>query len=126
MLILCSDEAGFDVLVGNEDFKVASAQYTERAFVMSKGFIKGAFEHPLKGITDIIDWLYLSSQPGPHLLRQVVEESDDIIRQGASDSDKDGSALRLSAGASMLLQRTVSWLETRLREDEELVRGAAV
>lgn len=75
------DEAGFDVLVGTEESRVPSLHYTERAYVMSKGFIIHALQHPVGGLEGVTAWLYLSPD-GPQLLRQVITESEAVDHGG--------------------------------------------
>ena len=103
---------------------MASALYTEKAFVLARGFLRSAFTHRLGGIDDIIDWLYLSSKPGPHLLRRIVEESNALIptsmaEQSNTTNGESDTSRRLSAGALVLLRRTMLWLEKRLEDDED-------
>lgn len=74
------DEAGFDVLVGTEESRVPSTHYTERAYVMAKGFIIHALQRPVGGLEDTITWLYLCPD-GPQLLRQVIAESE-VVKTG--------------------------------------------
>ena len=120
------NEAGFDVLVGTEESHVTSAQYTEKAFVMAKGFVKTALAQPPSGVADIINWLYLPSQPGPHLLELIVKESKALIPDSTPVPSLDRSASagsgqaarRLSAGALVLLKRSVEWLESYLQHEE--------
>ena len=127
-----ADEAGFDVLIGSEEAQVPSAIYSERVHVMSKVFVKTALTNPPHGLADIIQWLYLSSQPGPHLLLRVFDDSrrllDNNISVNANGSDSGGmgergfTGARLSTGASILLKRHVDWMEDFIkRQDEGIV-----
>lgn len=77
-----TDEAGFEVLIGTEESRVPSIYYTERAYVMAKGFIIHALQRPVGGLEDVITWLYLSTT-GPQLLRQVIAESEAVDNGGA-------------------------------------------
>ena len=118
------NEAGYDTFIGSEESRPTSNLYTERVFVMAKGFIKTALATPPSDIDDIIKWLYLSSQPGPRLLRLVVEESKALISKKPSADTSSASSLtmapqhRLSSGASIMLKRTVDWLDQFLKTDE--------
>lgn len=115
------NEAGFDVLIGSAESQVPSALYSEKVYVMSKGFVKTALTHPPQGLTDVVQWLYLSSQPGPRLLRRILDDAKLLLADtqssrvggGASqEADERGfSRANLSTGASILLQRNVAWLE---------------
>lgn len=124
------DEAGFDVLIGSAESQVPSALYGEKVYVMSKGFIKTALINAPHGLADVIQWLYLSSQPGPHLLRRVVGDSKTLLANSTTTSSAVGSApderaeegfarAKLSTGASIWLRRDVDWLEDFLTRDEE-------
>ena len=131
-----ADEAGFDVLIGSEETQLPSAMYSERVYVMSKVFIKTALTNPPRGLADIIQWLYLSSQPGPHLLRRVFDDSRKLLDNNTT-VNTDGSAsgemgdggftvARLSTGASIVLKRHVDWMEDFMKRHEEgIVRHAS-
>lgn len=111
-----ADEAGFDVLIGSEEAQLPSAMYSERVSVMSKVFVKTALTNPPHGLADVIQWLYLSSQPGPHLLLRVFDDSRKLLDNstttvnaddGASSGERGFTGARLSTGASILLKRHV-------------------
>ena len=118
------DEAGFDILIGSAESQVPSALYSEKVYVMSKGFIKTALTNAPQGLADIVQWLYLSSQPGPHLLHRVLDDSkklaantttrslDDSADVSTSDEkERNFNRTKLSTGAAILLQRNIDWLE---------------
>lgn len=97
---------------------------------MSKGFIRTALTTTPQGLADVIQWLYVSSQPGPHLLRRVVDDSKKLLANSATSSavgnssgevrGGDSSRAKLSTGASILLRRNVDWLEDfMMRYDKE-------
>ncbi|KZF25308.1 hypothetical protein L228DRAFT_244114 [Xylona heveae TC161] len=82
------NEAGFDILVGSEDSQVSSNHYTERAFVLSRGFIKHALQHPTHGLQDVVHWLYLSPHPqAPKLLRAAIADAQDILRNSQHEAE---------------------------------------
>ena len=123
------DEAGFDVLIGSAESQVPSALYSEKVYVLSKGFIKTALTNPPQGLTDVIQWLYLSSQPGPHLLRRVLDDAKKLLAN-TKNSGADGGAsqekeergfgrAKLSTGASILLQRSSDRLEELMERDDK-------
>ena len=130
-----ADEAGFDVLIGSEEAQLPSAMYSERVYVMSKVFIKTALTNPPHGLADIIQWLYLSSQPGPHLLLRVFDDSRKLLDNNTTvniDGSTSGvmgdggfTVARLSTGASIVLKRHVDWMEDFMnRHEEGVVRDA--
>lgn len=125
------DEAGFDVLIGSAESQVPSSLYSEKVYVMSKGFIKTALTNAPHGLADVTRWLYLPSQPGPHLLRRVVNDSKKLLADSttmsavvsASGEIVEGGCTRakLSTGASIWLRRNLDWLENFLTRDEGIV-----
>lgn len=133
VLIVVIDEAGFDVLIGSAESQVPSSLYSEKAYVMAKGFIKTALTTPPPGLVDVVQWLYLTSQPGPQLLRRVVNDSKKLLANNATEStadsapnemeEKSTTRAKLSTGASILLRRHVKWLEDFMTRNDE---GVAV
>ena len=123
------DEAGFDVLIGSAESQVPSSLYSEKAYVMSKGFIKTALTTPPHGLADVVQWLYLTSQPGPQLLRRVVNDSKKLLADNTTTSvngsapdemeERSSNRAKLSTGASILLRRNVEWLEDFMMRNEE-------
>ena len=126
------DEAGFDVLIGSAESQVPSSLYSEKAYVMAKGFIKTALTAPPLGLVDVVQWLYFTSQPGPQLIRRVVNDSKKLLANNATTSTVDSAShemkerssnrAKLSTGASILLRRHVKWLEDFMTRNDE---GAA-
>ena len=124
-----ADEAGFDVLIGSAESQVPSALYSEKVYVMSKGFIKTALTNAPQGLADVIQWLYLSSQPGPHLLHRVVDDSKklltststtSVVGSASGEMDERGFArAKLSTGASILLRRNIEGLEDFMTRNDE-------
>lgn len=116
-----ADEAGFDVLIGSAESQIPCALYSEKVYVMSKGFIKTALTTEPQGLADVIRWLYLSSQPGPSLLRRIVDDSKKLLAKnttttaiGSAHGEMDHGVCtrpKLSTGASILLRRNVGWLD---------------
>ncbi|KAL8793027.1 MAG: hypothetical protein Q9195_004338 [Heterodermia aff. obscurata] len=118
------NEAGFEILANTPDSVTTSAQYTERAFVLSRGFVQALFEKRPGGFDDVADWMYISRK-GPRLLETVVGEARALLQrkkedgEGLEASPGFGNGNRkLSRGAAILLERTVGWCEGFLREAE--------
>lgn len=116
------DEAGFEALINTPDSFIPSTLYSEKAYILSKGFIKTALSAPPGDLGDVIDWLYKNEQ-GPQLLDKVIadckrmrphSEGEEKQEQGSESAVKrpegwaDG---KLSAGAMILLKRNLEWLE---------------
>ena len=111
---------------------------------MSKTFIKHALSSPPSGFSDIIKWLYSPSQPGPVLLRTVINEceallpenqglpgnqstmEDAIEVQGGNKQKGASPAIRLSSGALVLLRRNLHWLKEYMGRVEETMQEAAM
>ena len=116
------DEAGFEPLIDTPDSFVPSALYSEKAYILSKGFIKTALSAPPSGLEDVISWLYKNDQ-GPQLLDQVIadckrmqphSEGEEKQEQRSESRFKRPEAWaegKLSAGAMILLKRNLKWLE---------------
>ena len=92
---------------------------------MSKGFVNAALKSPPQGLEDVITWLYTWSV-GPRLLHRIMEDAKTLLPDEAS-SDPQASAEgnigalssnHVSAGAAVLLKRSLFSLEARLAEAE--------
>ncbi|KAI9825143.1 MAG: hypothetical protein M1819_000601 [Sarea resinae] len=118
------NEAGFDVLVGTEGTRATSAQYTEKAYVLSRGFITFALRHTLESFDDVKLWLYISrAEAAPRLLDVVLNEAKEVIKRseapstsearvdGETDGKNQDGIVRVSAGALVLLRKQVTALE---------------
>ncbi|KAL8861879.1 MAG: hypothetical protein Q9178_001748 [Gyalolechia marmorata] len=131
------NEAGFEALQGTVQSKPQSAVYSERAFVLSRGFVAKALQSLPAGCASIIEWLYLPSRNGPSLLRIVVEDCQRFLQQDphASMTEEEANTQqrlnleryhidKLSKGILILLRKIVPDLEDRLRYEERLVAEA--
>ena len=108
---VATDEAGFEILVGDNDSNVNSNLYSERARVMAKAFIARAITHQVGGLEDVIKWLYLAGD-GPQLLQQSIKESRALLEDGEGEGNAErGSVPRLSSGAKILLRRHLQAME---------------
>ena len=110
-----TDEAGFEVLAGKSESATSSAQYSERAFILSRGFVQGLLEKGPAGMHDVLEWLYLSKD-GPQLLTTVITQAKALLRADPIESDSaslgfGNGSKRLSRGAAIPIERTVKWLE---------------
>ncbi|KAL8822966.1 MAG: hypothetical protein Q9191_006313 [Dirinaria sp. TL-2023a] len=123
------NEAGFEVLANTDESRTTSALYTERAFVLARGFLQHALKSKPGGVDDIIRWLY-DCRPGargPRLLSTVIEqakarmvgEMHDIDDSGTDKGSevKEAHHTKLSRGASIMLERTITWLENYACQD---------
>ncbi|PLB38474.1 ubiquitin-conjugating enzyme E2 [Aspergillus candidus] len=119
------NEPGYESLAAENDRRVESSQYTEKAFLLTRRFIQHALEHPVAGLEDIIAWNYLADaehqeSEHPRLLRRAIKEALDMIEHHNSTSTEDASdatlaaspfVSRLSLGAVVMLRKHVTALE---------------
>ena len=134
-----TDEAGFEALQGIAQANPTSAVYSERAFVLSRGFVAKALQSLPAGCASIIEWLYLPSRNGPSLLRIVVQDCQRFLQQDSHATMAEEEAntqqrlnferynfdsWKLSKGILILLRKIVPDLEDRLRYEERLVAEA--
>ncbi|OCT47341.1 ubiquitin conjugating enzyme [Cladophialophora carrionii] len=135
------NEAGFEGYENDRAYTRESEQYSEKAFVMARGFVKYALLRPTGGMEDVLAWLYLShdpSRPSRSLLGTIIErgklllEKSEQARSVQDDSLLDaagekGDATKvflkpLSRGASVMLRRSIGELQAQL---DQLASGDA-
>ena len=136
------NEAGFEDFASEGSSRPEAVQYTEKAFVMARGFVKHALNHSIPGFDDVIAWLYcpIAPSPGstntvkaPNLLRQVIDRANAMIKHhhlttggdvamgdklGPKGNKKDASVFisRLSRGAVVMLRKHIGALEELMYE----------
>lgn len=129
------NEAGFEAFASEGDSRVESTQYTEKAFVMTRGFIKHALQNPVPSFEDVLAWHYLpgpvendSQFTRPQLLKKAISEATAMICHCNASCDNElgserGAAspfvARLSLGAVVMLQKHINVLEKILSVAEE-------
>lgn len=113
-LVLVKDpfynEAGYDILSA-QDTAVAAANYSERAYVLTRGFVAHALQNPIPGLSQELDWLY-HGEPG--YLETVIARSDMVIQRSLGNQNQlytsNSSVTKVSKGALVILQRFLSAL----------------
>ncbi|KAG0632784.1 hypothetical protein HOY80DRAFT_897550 [Tuber brumale] len=115
------NEAGFGVFEGADEVSLASALYSEKAYILSRGFVKHALETPMSGFEDEIKWLYLPHQKGGlNLLEAVIcstkevvkrSECEETIAGGKAEESARERVGNVTAGALILLKRNLQALE---------------
>jgi len=98
--------------VGTEHSQVNEKVYSEKALVMSKGFVAYALSHEDGALQDVIEWVYRSNG-GPQLLQLVIEESRELLQQNQAkqgQEQSEGNRERVSAGALIILRRHYDFL----------------
>ena len=120
------NEAGFEVLSASDDNAVASRNYSERAYILTRDFVAHALEEPPAGLEHELRWLYLGP---PALLSRVIgratqamQRTEEEVSSGAvngakanngkSKVDEDEYKIAASRGAKLLLSRTIAKLHT--------------
>ncbi|KAL8734382.1 MAG: hypothetical protein Q9166_001580 [cf. Caloplaca sp. 2 TL-2023] len=127
------NEAGFEALQGTAQSKPTSAVYSEKAFVLSRGFVATALKSLPAGCADIIEWLYLPDKFGPCVLRDVVRDCQRFLQQEPPPTLEEATerqrlnleryhidSPKLSLGILILLRKYVPGLEDLLRYRERL------
>lgn len=129
------DEAGYEALVGSDSSRTGSIQYNDRAYILSRGFVKHALQNPIGGFEEEIKTLYLPSpKPSiktndsanqdadeqddnnhPNLLRRTIEHVKTVIQRsenkeapGISDSPSSSSSSKSRTAADLLEAEGVS------------------
>ncbi|KAB8259173.1 hypothetical protein BDV32DRAFT_124645 [Aspergillus pseudonomiae] len=122
------NEAGYETLAAEEDRRVESTQYTEKAFLITRTFIQHALESPIAGLEDVLAWHYFAEpRQGqndtcirPRLLRRAIDEALSMIEHhnrtpaGEKLSEEHAASAfvsRLSLGAVVMLRKHINTLE---------------
>lgn len=126
------DEAGFGIYQNTSEASLNSLLYSEKAYILARGFIKRVLTRPVAGFEKEIRWLYLPEcerSGGLGLLRKVVEGMRVVVGRSECGREEGGNASalgnvsaevgtegvgRVSAGALVLLRRHLSALEEML------------
>ncbi|KAG8921952.1 hypothetical protein FRC02_012255 [Tulasnella sp. 418] len=125
-------EPAFEKLRGTQEGIVNSRLYSEKAYVLSRGFVRRALENPPIGLEKEIDWLYMRKGKGNEIVRrarELIHESEKKrsagLNFGAGVDDvvpgwEDRAVPKLSGGAILSLGKTLARVETLLQS-----KGAA-
>jgi ubiquitin-conjugating enzyme E2 O len=89
-----------------------SRLYNEKAYVLSRGFVRRALEVPFGGLESEIHWIYFMNK----LLQKVILHARLLIDKSKSSANgsEDNSDLavpRLTAGGIITLERTLIKLQ---------------
>ncbi|GLB35998.1 putative ubiquitin-conjugating enzyme family protein [Lyophyllum shimeji] len=108
-------EPAYDKLRGTEEGIVNSRLYNEKAYVLSRAFVRRALEIPLGGLEFELKWLYYQN----HRLEKVIRDARLLIEKSKagvplSETDRDLAVPRLTAGGIITLERTLKKLQTLL------------
>ncbi|WVF65350.1 hypothetical protein IAT40_000076 [Kwoniella sp. CBS 6097] len=110
-------EPAFAKLEGTKEGKVNSRLYSEKAYVLSRSFVRTALDRPPTGLATELRNYYLSRGK----LRSVISHASKLIEKGQSDVEswtKEGEEMwnadavgSLTMGAIITLKRTITALE---------------
>ncbi|KAJ3500529.1 hypothetical protein NLJ89_g9755 [Agrocybe chaxingu] len=113
-------EPAYDKLRGTEEGTVNSRLYSEKAYVLSRGFVRRALEIPLGGLESEISKIYYKKG----YLRKVIEDSQNLIQKSRSsaplkEEDQDLAVPRLTTGGIITLERTLIRLQGLLDKSSQ-------
>ncbi|KIW18401.1 hypothetical protein PV08_02689 [Exophiala spinifera] len=137
------NEAGFEGLENDAKYIHDAEQYSEKAFVIARRFVKHALLRPPKGVADILAWLYLpqnSEKPSERLLGTIVNQGKLLIERSESARARNDESLLdsqggkddatkvflrpLSRGGVVMLRRVIEELQAELDKLKSLDGGA--
>ncbi len=89
--------------------------YNEKAFVLSRGFVRRALEIPLGGLEAELHWFYYTKGK----LKKVVDDARALIEKSKAtkedtEADRELAVPRLSGGGIITLERTLAKLQALL------------
>ncbi|ESK98044.1 isocitrate lyase [Moniliophthora roreri MCA 2997] len=103
-------EPAYEKLRGTEEGIVNSRLYSEKAYVLSRGFVRRSLEIPLGGLEKEIEWMYYTNGR----LEKVLRDSRTLIEKSRAQEDTEDQDLavpRLTVGGIIALERTLSKLQ---------------
>ncbi|KAI0082256.1 hypothetical protein K474DRAFT_1703259 [Panus rudis PR-1116 ss-1] len=108
-------EPAYEKLRGTEEGAVNSRLYSEKAYVLSRGFVRRALEIPLGSLEAEVNWFYYTQGKLDKVIRSarvLIDKS----KSGLSDStaDADLAIPRLTGGGIIALERTLAKLQSLL------------
>ncbi|KAF8575728.1 hypothetical protein K439DRAFT_1419556 [Ramaria rubella] len=109
-------EPAYEKLRNTEEGFVNSRLYSEKAYVLSRGFVRRALEIPLGGLESEIKWFYYERKRLQEVIREahgLIEKSKQTEGSGVPTAAlmSDRAVPRLSAGGALMLSRTLAKLE---------------
>ncbi|KAH7885926.1 hypothetical protein F5I97DRAFT_1936882 [Phlebopus sp. FC_14] len=105
-------EPAYEKLRGTEEGTVNSRLYNEKAYVLSRGFVRRALDIPLGGLRSELIWLYYTKGRLAKVLRDARLLIEKSKQETDSENDQDIAVPRLTAGGIITLERTLVNLQT--------------
>ncbi|EPQ60517.1 hypothetical protein GLOTRDRAFT_135189 [Gloeophyllum trabeum ATCC 11539] len=106
-------EPAYEKLRGTEEGMVNSRLYSEKAYVLSRGFVRRALEILPGSIESEIRWMYYTNGK----LEKVLRDANALIEKSKTkleDSSQDLAVPRLTSGGIITLERTLTKLKALL------------
>ncbi|TFK36863.1 hypothetical protein BDQ12DRAFT_685995 [Crucibulum laeve] len=105
-------EPAYDKLRGTEEGIVNSRLYSEKAYVLSRGFVRRALEIPLGDLEEEMNWLYYKQGR----LDKVLQDARQLIEKSKIDSeptaeDRELAVPSLTTGGIITLERILFKLQ---------------
>lgn len=132
------NEAGFEEYKDDKGYENESAQYSEKAYVMARGFVKHALTQPPGGLEEILAWNYLAPGESESMFKEVLDrgrqlistsvearklperESQVILLDGAGHTGSEAFLRPLSRGAMVMLDRLLNELLECLSDTKKI------
>ena len=73
------NEAGFEEYANETGYENESAQYSEKAYVMARGFVKHALIQPPVGLEDVLAWTYFPPSETEGSFQKVMNRGKQLI-----------------------------------------------
>ena len=103
------NEAGFETYGQEKVYSLESQQYSEKAYVMARGFTKYALLKAPSALEDVLAWLYLcnsesntESQQSPRLLMKVIERAKLLMERSADLKQRESLQASDTAGSTAI------------------------
>ncbi|KZT57865.1 hypothetical protein CALCODRAFT_495702 [Calocera cornea HHB12733] len=108
-------EPAYEKLRGTQEAEVSSRLYSEKAYVLSRGFVRHALDQLPGGLESEVQWHYYEKG----VLAKVIHDANELIAK--SESEPEGSTVpsdraipRLTQGGILPLRRTLVKLQAIL------------
>jgi ubiquitin-conjugating enzyme E2 O len=100
-----------------------SRLYSEKAYVLSRSFVKTALEKPPTGLEKEIRWLYLTKQRLDRVISHatpLIQKAEATAKTGIAEESEEAAwnadaVGSLTTGAALTIKRTIASL-TRIRD----------
>lgn len=104
------NEAGYDAVQNTDESAVNAELYSERTFVLSRGFVLYALENNVEEFQNVIEYLYFKQS----YLRKILEWEKEVLDNSETDqitSSTSDRITRVTKGARILLLKNYQSLK---------------